>query len=395
MSEIALRELRKEFPGGTVAVSDLTLTVGSGEVLVLVGPSGCGKSTALRLIAGLEQPTSGSIEIGGEDVVGQGPRERDLAMVFQNYALYPHLNVFRNIAFPLREQRVPKDETSRRVGEVAAMLELTELLRRKPGQLSGGQRQRVAMARALVREPRAFLLDEPLSNLDAKLRAQVRGELKTLLARLAITSIYVTHDQVEAMTLGDRIAVLDRGRLQQLGTPDEVFDEPANLFVAAFMGSPPMNLLRGRAGGGVVRAGSLSVEVAAVPDGDVVLGFRPESLSLGGGGAALALEMQVEVVEPLGTETLVHGSTEGELVRPDEITGQASELPALAGARAAIAARLGPRERPVVGKQVPLELDPAGIHLFDAGTGEALTGARATSSGPRVAPVKGAHAAPG
>ncbi|HEX3278397.1 MAG TPA: ABC transporter ATP-binding protein, partial [Thermoleophilaceae bacterium] len=254
MSEIALRELRKEFPGGTLAVSDLTLTVGSGEVLVLVGPSGCGKSTALRLIAGLEQPTSGSIEIGGEDVVGQGPRERDLAMVFQNYALYPHLNVFRNIAFPLREQRVPKDETSRRVGEVAAMLELTELLRRKPGQLSGGQRQRVAMARALVREPRAFLLDEPLSNLDAKLRAQVRGELKTLLARLAITSIYVTHDQVEAMTLGDRIAVLDRGRLQQLGTPDEVFDAPANLFVAAFMGSPPMNLLRGRAGGGVVRA---------------------------------------------------------------------------------------------------------------------------------------------
>jgi ABC-type sugar transport system ATPase subunit len=246
-----------------------------------------------------------------------------------------------------------------------------------------------------VREPRAFLLDEPLSNLDAKLRAQVRGELKTLLARLAITSIYVTHDQVEAMTLGDRIAVLDRGRLQQLGTPDEVFDAPANLFVAAFMGSPPMNLLRGRAGGGVVRAGSLSVEVAAVPDGDVVLGFRPESLSLRGEGAGLALEMQVEVVEPLGTETLVHGSTEGELVRPDEITGQASELPALAGARAAIAARLGPRERPAVGERMRLGLDPAGIHLFDAGTGEALTGARATSSAPRVAPVKGAHAAPG
>jgi sn-glycerol 3-phosphate transport system ATP-binding protein len=370
MSEIALRELRKQFPGGTVAVEDLTLTVGSGEVLVLVGPSGCGKSTALRMIAGLEQPTSGSIEIGGEDVLGQGPRERDLAMVFQNYALYPHLNVFRNIAFPLREQRVPKEDISRRVGEVAAMLELTELLRRKPGQLSGGQRQRVAMARALVREPRAFLLDEPLSNLDAKLRAQVRGELKTLLARLGVTSIYVTHDQVEAMTLGDRIAVLDRGRLQQLGTPDEVFDSPANLFVAAFMGSPPMNLLRGKASGGRLSAGALSFEASGVPDGDVVIGFRPESLRLGAGSPGL--DMQVEVVEPLGTETLVHGSTDGELVRPDEVTGQASELPALAGARAAIAARLGPRERPAVGEPVRLELDLAGIHLFDAGSGRAL-----------------------
>jgi multiple sugar transport system ATP-binding protein len=393
MSEIALRSLRKEFPGGTIAVNDLTLTVGSGEVLVLVGPSGCGKSTALRLIAGLEQPTSGAIEIGGEDVVGRGPRERDLAMVFQNYALYPHLNVFRNIAFPLREQRVPKDEISRRVGEVAAMLELSELLRRKPGQLSGGQRQRVAMARALVREPRAFLLDEPLSNLDAKLRAQVRGELKTLLARLDITSIYVTHDQVEAMTLGDRIAVLDRGRLQQLGTPDEVFDGPANLFVAAFMGSPPMNLLRGRTERGVISAGALTLEVAGAPDGDVVLGFRPESLRLGPGSPGL--DMQVEVVEPLGTETLVHGSTEGELVRPDEVTGEASELPALAGARAAIAARLGPRERPAVGERVRLELDVAGVHLFDAHTGEALEGARVMASAPRAAPAKGAPAAPG
>jgi multiple sugar transport system ATP-binding protein len=386
MSEIALRELRKEFAGGTVAVEDLTLTVESGEVLVLVGPSGCGKSTALRMIAGLEQPTSGSIAIAGEDVVRQGPRERDLAMVFQSYALYPHLNVFRNIAFPLREQRVPKEDISRRVGEVAAMLELTELLRRKPGQLSGGQRQRVAMARALVREPRGFLLDEPLSNLDAKLRAQVRGELKTLLARLAVTSIYVTHDQVEAMTLGDRIAVLNRGQLQQLGTPDEVFDRPANLFVGAFMGSPPMNLLRGQASGGVLNAGALSLDVPGVPDGDVVVGFRPEALSLGAGSPGL--ELQVEVVEPLGTETLVHGSTEGELVRPEEVTGEGGDLPALAGARAAIAARLGPRERPVVGERVRLELDVSAIHLFDAHTGLALENAR-------VSPRRGAPAAPG
>jgi sn-glycerol 3-phosphate transport system ATP-binding protein len=395
MSEIVLRDIRKEFPGGTVAVNDLTLTVGSGEVLVLVGPSGCGKSTALRLVAGLEKPTSGTIEIAGEDVGGLGPRERDLAMVFQNYALYPHLNVFRNIAFPLKEQRVAKPEIERRVNDVAGMLELSELLRRKPGQLSGGQRQRVAMARALVREPRAFLLDEPLSNLDAKLRAQVRGELKTLLARIGVTSIYVTHDQVEAMTLGDRIAVLDRGLLQQLGTPDEVFDRPANLFVAAFMGSPPMNLLRGRAEGGVLLAGALRLDVSGVPDGDVVVGFRPESLSLSGSGGP-GLDMQVEVVEPLGTETLVHGSTEGDLVRPEEVLGEGDELPALAGARAAIAARLGPRERPAIGERVRLELDVAGAHLFDARTGQALEGARVVSGGaPRAAPAKGAHAAPG
>jgi sn-glycerol 3-phosphate transport system ATP-binding protein len=392
MSEIALRELRKEFPGGTVAVHDLTLTVASGEVLVLVGPSGCGKSTALRLIAGLEKPTSGSIAIGGEDVVGLGPRERDLAMVFQNYALYPHLNVFSNIAFPLKEQRVAKPEIEQRVRSVADMLELSELLKRKPGQLSGGQRQRVAMARALVREPRAFLLDEPLSNLDAKLRAQVRGELKTLLARLGVTSIYVTHDQVEAMTLGDRIAVLDRGRLQQLGTPDEVFDSPANLFVAAFMGSPPMNLLRGRVEGGALRAGTLELDVDGVPDGEVVVGFRPESLRLAGSGGP-ALEMQVEVVEPLGTETLVHGSTEGELVRPEEVIGEGEELPALAGARAAIAARLGPRERPPAGERVRLELDVAGIHLFDARTGRALKDARVVSGAPGAR--RGAPAAPG
>jgi sn-glycerol 3-phosphate transport system ATP-binding protein len=384
MSEIALRAVRKEFPGGTVAVNDLTITVGSGEVLVLVGPSGCGKSTALRLVAGLEKPTSGSIAIAGEDVVALGPRERDLAMVFQSYALYPHLDVFRNIAFPLKERRVAKPDIDRRVREVADMLELSELLRRKPGQLSGGQRQRVAMARALVREPRGFLLDEPLSNLDAKLRAQVRGELKTLLARLGVTSIYVTHDQIEAMTLGDRIAVLDRGLLQQLGTPDEVFDQPANLFVAAFMGSPPMNLLRGAVERGLLRAGTLRLEVAGVPDGEVVVGFRPESLGLTGGGGP-GLDMQVEVVEPLGTETLVHGSTEGELVRPEEIIGEGEQLPALAGTRAAIAARLGPRERPAAGERVRLELDLTSIHLFDAGTGAAVEGGRVASGTTRAA----------
>jgi sn-glycerol 3-phosphate transport system ATP-binding protein len=374
-SEVALRAVRKEFPGGTVAVDDLTLTVGSGEVLVLVGPSGCGKSTALRIIAGLEKPTSGSIAIGGEEVSGLGPRERDLAMVFQNYALYPHLNVFRNIAFPLKERRVAKPEIERRVREVAAMLELSELLRRKPAQLSGGQRQRVAMARALVREPRAFLLDEPLSNLDAKLRTQVRGELKALLQRIGVTSLYVTHDQVEAMTLGDRIAVLDGGRLQQLGTPDEVFDRPANLFVAAFMGSPPMNLLRGRVSSGALTAGELRLEVSGVADGDVVLGFRPEALSLGGAGPSLSLS--VEVVEPLGTETLVHGSTEGSLVRAGEVTGEST-------GRAAIVARLGPRERPAVGERVTLALDVDGVHLFDAGSGLALAGAQTSAASARA-----------
>ncbi len=247
MARVALNNVTKRFPGGTCALDELSLEISDGEFLILVGPSGCGKTTALRLIAGLERATSGTITIGDTTVNGVSPRDRDIAMVFQNYALYPHMTVYRNLGFGLRERRTPKREVDRRVREISTVLGLDELLKRRPAQLSGGQRQRVAMGRALVREPKAFLLDEPLSNLDAKLRVQMRAELKRLHAKLGITTIYVTHDQIEAMTLADRIVVMSAGQALQIGTPQEVFARPANLFVAGFIGSPAMNLLRGRA----------------------------------------------------------------------------------------------------------------------------------------------------
>ncbi len=265
MANVALRSVTKEFPGGTRALDDLTLDVPDGEFLILVGPSGCGKSTALRLIAGLDKPTSGQISIGDQVVNGVSPRDRDIAMVFQNYALYPHMTVQRNLAFGLKERRTPKREIDRRVSEIAAVLSLGELMKRRPAQLSGGQRQRVAMGRALVREPKVFLLDEPLSNLDAKLRVQMRAELKRLHQKLSITTIYVTHDQVEAMTLADRIVVMSAGKALQTGPPQEVYSRPANLFVAGFIGSPAMNLLRGRADGSQVVAGELAFSRARRP----------------------------------------------------------------------------------------------------------------------------------
>ena len=257
MPGLTFDHVSKEFPGGTVAVRDLSLAIADGEFMIFVGPSGCGKTTALRMVAGLEKITSGTIAIGDRVINDVSPRDRDIAMVFQNYALYPHMTVRKNLAFGLKERRMPKDEIEKRVTEVSAMLGIDDLLARRPAQLSGGQRQRVAMGRALVREPAAFLLDEPLSNLDAKLRVQVRGDLKRLHQRLGITTIYVTHDQVEAMTLGERVAVMSNGVLQQLGAPQDVYDHPANLFVAGFIGSPPMNLLRAEARGGVASAGDL------------------------------------------------------------------------------------------------------------------------------------------
>ena len=263
MAEVEFRDVTRRYPGGVVALNGLNLTVADGEFLILVGPSGCGKSTALRLLAGLDKPTSGEIRIGGTVVNNLAPGQRDIAMVFQNYALYPHMSVYRNLAYGLRQRRTPRAEVERRVRETAELLEIDQLLDRKPGQLSGGQRQRVAMGRALVRKPQAFLLDEPLSNLDAKLRNQVRGDLKRLHRELPVTSIYVTHDQVEAMTLGDRLCVMSDGEVQQIGTTDDIYNRPANTFVAAFMGSPPMNLIPA-----VVRAGVLHVGgtvVTAVP----------------------------------------------------------------------------------------------------------------------------------
>ena len=304
MASVSLSGIGKTFPGGVQAVADVTLIIADGEFVVLVGPSGCGKSTTLRIIAGLESASSGSVAIGGKPVDALPVKDRDLAVVFQNYALYPHMSVRENLAFGLRLHRIATDEIARRIAAVAAMLEMTDLLERKPRALSGGQQQRVALGRALVRQPAAFLLDEPLSNLDARLRAQTRVELKRLHERLKATFIYVTHDQVEAMTMGDRIVVMDRGRVQQVGAPLAVYHRPANRFVATFLGSPPMNLLPGMVAGGIFIAagGSLSLPCAQ-PDGAVELGLRPEDLRLDPSGPIAGT---VEVVEPLGADLLVH-----------------------------------------------------------------------------------------
>jgi multiple sugar transport system ATP-binding protein len=372
MPGLTFDHVSKEFPGGTVAVRDLSLAIADGEFMIFVGPSGCGKTTALRMVAGLEKITSGTISIGDRVINDISPRDRDIAMVFQNYALYPHMTVRRNLAFGLKERRTPKEEIEKRVTEVSAMLGIDDLLARRPAQLSGGQRQRVAMGRALVREPEAFLLDEPLSNLDAKLRVQVRGDLKRLHQRLGITTIYVTHDQVEAMTLGERVAVMSNGVLQQLGAPQDVYDHPANLFVAGFIGSPPMNLLRAEAKDGVASAGDLSMPIAGLPDGDVVLGLRPEHLRPATDGQP-STEFQVEVVEPLGDGVIVHGTVSGTLVTAP--SGDDEVLPRLAGDRAEITTKFEPTLRPTPGERIRLTIAPHHVHVFDGRTGDVIVGA--------------------
>ncbi|KAA0099964.1 sn-glycerol-3-phosphate ABC transporter ATP-binding protein UgpC [Mycolicibacterium sp. P1-18] len=350
MAEVEFRDVTRKYAGGTVALKNLNLTVGDGEFLILVGPSGCGKSTALRLLAGLDKPTSGEIRIGGAVVNGLAPGERDIAMVFQNYALYPHMTVYRNLAYGLRQRRTPRDEVERRVRETAALLEIDQLLDRKPGQLSGGQRQRVAMGRALVRKPQAFLLDEPLSNLDAKLRNQVRGDLKRLHRELPVTSIYVTHDQVEAMTLGDRLCVMSGGEVQQIGTTDDIYNRPANTFVAAFMGSPPMNLLPGVVRHGMLHVGDAAITAAATPDGPVTVGVRPEHLAVHTTVAEGMVPARVDFVEPLGSHALVTA-----IVAED--TRVVVQAPA--------ATLLDP------GTRVGLAMPPERTYFFDAVTGDA------------------------
>jgi ABC-type sugar transport system ATPase subunit len=336
VARVSFQGVTKTFAGDTIAVDALDLEVADGELMVLVGPSGCGKSTALRMVAGLETPTSGTILIGDRDVAGLSPGVRDVAMVFQSYALYPHMTVRKNLAFPLQRRHTPRAEVARRVAEVGDMLELDGLLDRKPAQLSGGQRQRVAMGRALIREPAAFLLDEPLSNLDAKLRAELRAELKRLHGRLRTTMVYVTHDQVEAMTLGDRIAVMHRGRLQQVDTPEQVYRLPCNLFVARFVGSPAMNLLPGT----VIGRGE-----------DVIVGVRPEILRPAGElPDGLPLELVAEVVEPLGSDVFVHGRMAAE----------------------AVVARLPGNVRVRPGDRLPLAVDRAELHLFDRASEERI-----------------------
>jgi len=374
MPGLTFDQVSKEFPGGTVAVRDLSLAIADGEFMIFVGPSGCGKTTALRMVAGLEKITSGTISIGDRVINDDSPRDRDIAMVFQNYALYPHMTVYKNLAFGLKERKMPKDEIAIRVNGVSSMLGIDDLLTRRPAQLSGGQRQRVAMGRALVREPAAFLLDEPLSNLDAKLRVQVRGDLKRLHQRLGITTIYVTHDQVEAMTLGDRVAVMSNGVLQQLGAPQDVYDRPANLFVAGFIGSPPMNLLRAEARGGVASAGDLSLPIADLPDGDVVLGLRPEHLRPATDGQP-SMEFQVEVVEPLGDGVIVHGTVSGTLVTAP--SGDDEVLPRLAGERAEITTKFEPTLRPSPGERMRLAIAAHHVHVFDGRTGDVIVAAGA------------------
>ena len=373
MARVAFDGVTKVYPGPVVAVDDLTLEVADGEFLILVGPSGCGKSTALRMVAGLERISDGTISIGDRVVNDVPPKDRDIAMVFQNYALYPHMTVEKNLGFGLRRRRTPREDVGRRVAEISRMLGLDGLLRRRPGQLSGGQRQRVAMGRALVREPEVFLLDEPLSNLDAKLRVQMRSELKRLHERIGVTTIYVTHDQVEAITLGERIAVLSEGVLQQVGPPQEVYDHPANVFVAGFIGSPPMNLLTGISRGGRVSVGDVELDDVPAPDGEVLVGIRPEGLRpVGQGHPGPVFEVCVGVVEPLGDEVLVHGS----VAAPDGVATREREEGILAeeseDGRESVIVRLPPEDRPSTGSILKVAIAPNALRLFDPSTGSAI-----------------------
>jgi multiple sugar transport system ATP-binding protein len=357
VAEVVLEHVTKRFSDDVVALDDLSLAVEDGQFLILVGPSGCGKTTALRIVAGLEKATAGTIRIGDRVVNDVTPRDRDIAMVFQNYALYPHMTVYKNLAFGLKERRTPKAEIERRVREASGILGLDDLLKRRP-----------------VREPKAFLLDEPLSNLDAKLRVQMRAELKRIHQRLGITTIYVTHDQVEAMTLGDLIVVMSSGRVQQIGRPQDVYGSPANLFVAGFIGSPPMNLVRGRVTDGRVEAGDMSIDLSfpggGSAAGEVAVGMRPEDLAAARDGVP-SFEFEVDVVEPLGNSVVVHGTTAGDAVE----TGaeEEREIPlAVAGARAPITAVFAPTDEPTPGDRIRLGVPADKVYLFDLQTGEAI-----------------------
>jgi sn-glycerol 3-phosphate transport system ATP-binding protein len=343
--EVALRNVSKVYAGGVAAVSDISFTIPDGHLCVLVGPSGCGKSTLLRMVAGLETITRGEVALGGDVVNAREPAERDIAMVFQNYALYPHMSVYDNMAYGLRNRRMPAPEIDRRVREAAKTLELAALLDRKPRALSGGQRQRVAMGRAIVRQPKAFLFDEPLSNLDAKLRVSMRVEIRKLQRAFATTSIYVTHDQLEAMTLADLLVVMNAGRVEQIGAPLEIYEKPATTFVAAFIGAPPMNLLRVSA----AEAAALAPGRAVPPD-CAMIGVRPDDLKLAGAEAGppagLTLDFAVSAVERVGPESFVYGTPE---------TGHGEVIVRVPGTSA-----------PAVGERVRAVAAPDRLHLFSA-----------------------------
>src|SRR5207342_93111 len=391
MSEIALDNVSKVFSGGVVAVDGVSLTIGSGEFLVLVGPSGCGKSTLLRMIAGLEDVTAGAISIGDRDVTELPPRNRDIAMVFQSYALYPHMTVRQNLGYGLKVRKTPKHEIKARVARAAELLGLDELLDRKPAALSGGQRQRVAMGRAIVREPKAFLMDEPLSNLDAKLRVSMRSELAKLHERLRVTTVYVTHDQVEAMTLGQRVAVLRDGLLQQVDTPQILFHEPVNLFVAAFIGSPSMNLIDADVANRRLSFANVSFELpesspAAGFQGRLILGIRPTDFEHGSTAdpELPRVRVQPDVVEDLGSErhvifTLDAPRVTAEAVRAASDEGDdAGKL--FADDRAVFTACVDAKRSLSAGSDVELAIDAHRLHFFDSATGGVLAGAAQPSS---------------
>ncbi|NGY65953.1 sn-glycerol-3-phosphate ABC transporter ATP-binding protein UgpC [Lentzea sp. NEAU-D13] len=395
MAEVVLAGLGKAYGDGTRAVTDLNLEIRDGEFLVLVGPSGCGKTTALRMIAGLEQITEGTIRIG-EQVVNDVPsRDRDVAMVFQSYALYPHLNVYDNIAFGLTLRKLAKTEIDHRVREVAEVLELTEHLDRKPRNLSGGQRQRVAMGRAIVRAPQAFLMDEPLSNLDAKLRVQMRAQIARIQREIGVTTVYVTHDQTEAMTLGDRVAVMRRGVLQQVGPPQELYDRPVNLFVAGFIGSPGMNLVSARLDENDGRFWvSLNSDALLLPESvlrqrpalreyvgrDVVVGIRPEDMedtALADAREGEILHSVADLVEAMGSDVLVHFPVDVPPVVTDDTRELArdagtDDLPKTSGKGTVLVGRFSPRTRIYEGQPVAAWVDTSRLHFFDPATGSSI-----------------------
>jgi len=396
VGEIVLDHVTKEFTNGVKAVDGVELTIDEGEFMVLVGPSGCVKTTLLRSIGGLEKITSGRILIGERDVTRLEPSARDLAMVFQNYALYPHMTVAKNLGYGLRVRKIPKAERAKRVHEVAQLLGLEEMLERRPGQLSGGQQQRVAMGRAIIREPEAFLMDEPLSNLDAKLRVTMRTSLQQLHSRLGTTTVYVTHDQVEAMTLGQRVAVMREGKLQQVDAPQTLYDDPANTFVAAFIGSPSMNLVEATVDGDQLTIGDFQLPLAPdrrptrTEDGRVIVGIRPEAFEDAEftqftGSDLPHIDVQVEVLEELGSDAFVFFPVSAEqVIIEDALTDNAEDEASLLADtkdRNLFAARVDPRTKARIGQTMRLTVEPSRLYFFSPSTGESLlNGASAHSA---------------
>ena len=391
MGSIDIKSAGKIYPNGTRALEDVNITINDGEFVVLVGPSGCGKTTLLRMVAGLEDITEGEISIGDKTVNDVAPKDRDIAMVFQNYALYPHMSVFDNMAFSLKLRKLPKDEIDQKVKDAAKTLEISELLDRKPKALSGGQRQRVAMGRAIVRNPQAFLMDEPLSNLDAKLRVQMRAELGQLHTQLQTTTLYVTHDQVEAMTMGDRVAVIRKGELQQIDTPREIYLKPKNIFVAGFIGSPSMNFVYANVGlnnnsiqfnfgnDQIEYKGEKLGELKAFENKEIVMGIRPEAFEDGNYANASefseSIKVSVSLLEQLGSDSYIHFYKDIKPVQTEaieEILADEGEDISVLGDNTKFIARINPNSTVVEDKEIELKIDPSKLHFFDPETGDAI-----------------------